>query len=444
MKRLIPYVLGCVLLVAGPPTPANLAMQQSQAMHMQLAMMGQQRARARTLRQAALNGNTGQGDAANARLTQPGGQVWTNRYNPFKLIAADRDLVVVVHGKWGLAGIARADGQERWEITVPTDSWITDGPVLTEDLVLIALGDYRLLAYSRKDGAERFRVDLGKLGGFLSTRLDRDPVHIGFPEKGQVTVATYGKGAGGDPAGMLISLDLKTGAKRWEEPLVSGAEHPGILLGDQVIAGGGPWLQAFTPEGQNLWRVKFESRDFRMGTESKGRYFFVDGDDLRAIDMKDGHQLWTAKGKAGPVVEGDRVLVGVTKTFGYKLVALDAATGTPLWEESNGTHEPVWVHGGLAFITKGDTLRGLNVSDGKEAWKVKLPVRADRSAILVGEDLVAWYPQGKQTILVALDPATGKTRWSHTIAFKPGDGMFWADGDGILFPGLDGNLVCLK
>jgi outer membrane protein assembly factor BamB len=64
--------------------------------------------------------------------------------------------------------------------------------------------------------------------------------------------------------------------------------------------------------------------------------------------------------------------------------------------------------------------------------------------MVVGKLLFVACPEGEVTVLRALDPGTGKEAWSTAVNAKPGPGLFTADRSGILFPGKDGELICLR
>lgn len=377
-------------------------------------------------------------------------------YDEDRPFAADGDLVVALakDNPKTLVGMGRPDGKTRWKVTLPTD--LEDGPYLSSELVIVATHDYQVLALGRQDGKERFHLKLDALKDFYGKEWRKMRIQIGIPEGDQVLVATYGKGADGEPTGKILCLDLKVGTKRWEQILTRGTDHPPLLLGDRIIAAGGPWLQTFSLDGKPhlkvkfdldglpKWKVESEVRSFQLGTELDGRYFFIEEGLVRAIDLNTGRVLWTAKGTSGLTGDGNRVFVIEQGAFTRKLVALDATTGERVWDWGGAVDETPWIHRSHILIRKGTNLVALNVSDGKEVWRTVLPELPEQQPLLIGEDLLAWYRTGSQSTLLALDPATGKTRWTHLVDTKPGFGMFYADAQGILFPGGKSTLVCLR
>lgn len=100
------------------------------------------------------------------------------------------------------------------------------------------------------------------------------------------------------------------------------------------------------------------------------------------------------------------------------LLALDRATGKERWTATldDRTNTPV-VAGGRAVVTTWEGLMaGVDLADGKIAWRTKLggPVLGPPAAS--GTTAVATFDTGRAAGAVAVDIATGRPRWSVPLA----------------------------
>ncbi len=148
--------------------------------------------------------------------------------------------------------------------------------------------------------------------------------------------------------------------------------------------------------------------------------------------------VWTAKlgsGYGGAAVVGNQVLVMHRVGNTEQLGAFDLRSGGPLWSTGwpavyqtrinpdNGPRCVPTVHGGKAICygAAGD-LTCIRIADGELLWSRSLRKQYDAddgyfgagSSPLVIQDLVIVCLGGKQAGIIAVELATGKTRWTAT------------------------------
>ncbi len=209
---------------------------------------------------------------------------------------------------------------------------------------------------------------------------------------------------------------------------------------------GPPWIQAFqVVDGKPLWKTHLgPSKWVSLGVEAQGRYCLTADKNVMALDLAKGEVVW--KQEVGSSLTGDDKQLFSLRfgSFGgATLVALEPATGRMVWERKGISTLP-WTQDGRAYVVEDAAVRCLDVADGKQLWVLVMAKPAPWPPMMIGSQLFVASPDGKTTVLRSLDPATGKEAWSTTVNAKPGSGQFVADAAGILFPGRDGEVICLK
>jgi len=275
----------------------------------------------------------------------------------------------------------RMRGRNAW-------SWRAGGsilaaPLLDRDTLYVAAADGKLTALNRITGEVRWSSDLNE-------ELTTTPTLSG----GRIYVMSSEESVTG--------LDLETGKSVWKfhrDPpagfTIRGNARPRVSHGTVFAGFADGSLVALGPaDGVAKW-VRALS-----GT---GEYLDVDDLQAPAEDPK----VYAASTKVG-------------------VVALDAATGNPVWTAPLPGANHVLVDGPRVYASGKGALLALGRSDGKVLWKV--PLGNDRyatpAAVSGGLVLVA-LDRGP---LMALDAVTGRTRG----AFDPGSGF---SGGPLAIPG---------
>jgi outer membrane protein assembly factor BamB len=436
-------------MTAGGPVPIpganqaiqmNMQMQINMQMQMNRARMEAQRVQRRKANDMAARVKDG---LLKDEISKPMGEAWRATSIPGCLWLPDGEMVFLSEGNQ-MIGSTRDKNTFRWMTTFT--GGLESGPVVGNGLLLFTTSDYRLVALEGQSGKERYHVQLEALKRFQMVDNNKTKVQFPIIEGNRVYLVTHGKGADGEAAGKIYALDLETGAKQWEAPLGAGADHPPVILGDRIIVGGGPWVQAFqVTDGKPLWKSYLGPTKWAtMGMESGGLYCFATDNFVMALDLIKGDIQWHVEVGTNATGDDKRVFsIHWGRFGGASLVALDPASGRSIWERKGVSALP-WVQDGKAFVVESGAIRCLDVMDGKQIWEAPVPKYPAWPPMVMGQWLFVACPEGKTTNLRALDPATGKEAWSVVANARPGDGLLTADRSGILFPGKDNEMVCLK
>jgi outer membrane protein assembly factor BamB len=250
---------------------------------------------------------------------------------------------------------------------------------------------------------------------------------------------------------------------------ISGADKP-ILLPPQRenaawsqpggVASNAPGHLAYAGAGKNAW-----SADAGTGSSFFGRltaspivyedkvYTLDAAGKVTAFSAAGGAQAWRVsvtppnekdqKGFGGGLAaDAGRIYVGT----GYgTVVALDAKTGSKLWEkylESPVRTSPTAAAERVFAVTNDGQVYCLSGSDGTELWTFRgTPERAsllsNASPAVDGELVVVPYPSGD---LVALRVADGKPAWSESLS-RTRTGSSMAAMSDTARPAIDGGTV---
>ncbi len=179
------------------------------------------------------------------------------------------------------------------------------------------------------------------------------------------------------------ALDPATGTTLWQTDLaggVLGGGGPSIRRDGTVLVGGGPRLDALTPEGGTLWSRGFGA-DLVNGTpmvDGTGRIFVVAGSKLRALDPA-GNLLWSTEVGVIPgsmqqhAALGQNGLVYVAGSA-HTLTAVNPSTGTIAWAYVGGELDtdgsPAVGQDGRVYQSFSDTVVSLTPSGGLN-WSYK-------------------------------------------------------------------------
>jgi outer membrane protein assembly factor BamB len=331
----------------------------------------------------------------------------------------------------GAAGLATAGGYalvapER----APGPRWTAPLPAIGGPLTAAADGS-ALYAHVRDSrGAEAVLALDGETG------VQRWRANLDAPLRGVVTMVPAGD-ALVVAAGDRISVrDAASGGLRWQAGRSNRSQVPGstqsaagLGVADEVVVtrshDGIVALDLRT--GELIWSVATTPPENSFGgtadvTAHNGRCFSMYAHLRRtrsgifaearidAWDLRTGRPVWTCElespsGVGGWVfATGDVVLGGEAGSF----VAVDAETGVKGWESFGGN-----------FVTTGDLLvrlqehrvRALDLADGSVRWSSSEP--DEDASHLLGGDGIVYVGESDDDTVIALDTASGATRWTY-------------------------------
>lgn len=306
-----------------------------------------------------------------------------------------------------------------WEANPGVQGWL-NSPIIANDMVYVGSAGNFQGQRDHRDGVYAYDLASGEQVWFFGAELDvngigfADGVVVATGDEGRVwgldaengtpvwtddlEFPTFGNPLTvggtvviGDQRGRVTAYEIRTGARRWQQE-VSGPVRGGAASNGQVIV--------ITGEHREVLAVDLEGREqWRVQVRSGG----PGGDEAR---------LWNA-----PTIVGDLVILGLLHDDTYiepRMIALDVSNGQVVWEATDSA--------------------GIKTEWGS--------IRSSPAA--VGDLLV--YGEGYGNWLVAVDTATGQTRWSvPTGAFCyphwPSPAIV---GDQVILPRHDGGLYAVS
>lgn len=235
-----------------------------------------------------------------------------------------------------------------------------------------------------------------------------------------------------DSRGRVLAADLATGRVLWERETALPFSGGPDLAGDRLFLGtsGGQVVALSAVDGRELWRAELNSEVLSVPRAAgNGRVIVHTLDDtVHGLDAASGADQWrvsypapvlTLRGSSTPAVTASGVIVGLS---GGKLVKLDPADGTPLWEVtvtppagrselariSDIDADPVVV-GTLVFVgTYNGDLAAVDLESGTILWRRQLSSYAGLAA--TENDL---FVTDSQDQVWAADPVSGAGRWKQ-------------------------------
>ncbi|MGA1598484.1 MAG: PQQ-binding-like beta-propeller repeat protein [bacterium] len=239
------------------------------------------------------------------------------------------------------------------------------------------------------------------------------PLHIQFPplwHEDALYVVTTRIGEPLERLGdpsLVVALEARSGTLRWEQETLHYAVQTPVFS-EGVLYLGGSYLN---PE---------------VKTEEGGPMAIV------ALEAQSGTPLWETRGEDGFVkaihAYGDRLAYVAYQDF---LVGLNATDGTPLWRRDTGNWVPSLTgREGVVFLGAAHTrIYAFEMSDGTRLWEHDIPWGAFNylmgAPTLSGDRLYGLTQRGH---LFALSITTGESLWSKSTgktsrvaaAFAPG------------------------
>jgi outer membrane protein assembly factor BamB len=277
---------------------------------------------------------------------------------------------------------------------------------------------------------------------------------------------------------VMSALDAATGKQIWRtdypaqfEMHKAASRHGAGPKSTPVYAGGKLFSIGMTgiitafdaTTGKQLWQQPgsdlvpmYTTHSFSPVVDSGLVFFHVGGHNkgaLTAFDVNTGKTKWSwngdGPGYGSPVVvtlEGTRQIIALTQG---KLVGLDVAAGTLLWERpfvsANFTNSvtPI-LHGQTLIVSNGGPAVAVTVAKRNNQWVVEdawenadVPFRLS-NAIVIGDTLYGLSSRNMGQYF-AVDVKTGRTLWTseprqggNAALVKAGDLVFSLEDDGEL------------
>lgn len=198
--------------------------------------------------------------------------------------------------------------------------------------------------------------------------------------------------------GELVALDLRNGGTRWRQRVDTAISAPPTVANGVVyIAGRNAtgWAVRST-DGKVLWTVSGTQGAAGVNgasapaTDGRIVVFPFNSGELLAADVQTGTALWSAPiagtrlGRAmgmirdvtgDPVISGGVVYAGAQSG---RTIAVEAATGQPVWNDKDGATSPPLVIGSAVFaINDQNQLVRLDAATGGRVFAVDLPYYTD-------------------------------------------------------------------
>jgi len=297
--------------------------------------------------------------------------------------------------------------------------------------LLLAAMSVALVACSSNDDIELQPAELVD----FDSRVELDVLwsdNVGTGSKGRYMLLNPGvfgeRVYATDSEGQVTAYNRQDGDDLWETELdlpVSGGVGAGP---EQVLVGTytGKVVALSSDDGSELWRAQLSS-EILSAPQTNGQVVVVQTSDgnLFGLDATDGKQLWlydnaipalTLRGTAQPLLVDSVVYAGFASG---KILALNAADGTLMWEQRVG-------------VAKGRS-------------ELERVVDVDGAPILVDDILYSASYQGR---LVAVNRSSGRGIWSidestHTDLAAGSGNIYLVNADGYVraYGAISGELV---
>jgi outer membrane protein assembly factor BamB len=214
----------------------------------------------------------------------------------------------------------------------------------------------------------------------------------------------------------LLVLDARTGALAWRQPLVGVSNSGGVLEGRRhsgavvAVADGivvcpttsGTFVALDLTTRSLLWAYRAPSARPQLPANAfRGRAVIIVNGRQQVIQQNaapgSGWQDET------PIIVDGRVLL--TPQHGDEMYCVSLLDGSLLWKQprKDATHV-AGVAGGTALVVGEQSVRGVKLSDGQDAWNTTRVPTVVGTGVLAGERL--WLPTERE--LIAINAKDGK------------------------------------
>ncbi|MHA3902927.1 outer membrane protein assembly factor BamB [Castellaniella sp. WN] len=252
---------------------------------------------------------------------------WRVDAGPLSAGAGSDGRVVAVATQSGVVVAYDAQGKELWRSQAA--SAVNVPPSVGNGIVAVRTTDYRIQGFDAATGKLRWNVQ--RPGPALALRTSIRMLSV--PD---LLIA-------GMPNGRLMVIDAASGAVRWEGSVsasrgASDLERITDVVGQPVVAG--PLLCGVSYQGRTtcfdvsqggraVWSQEVSSAT-GMNTDGQRLYLADARDTVRALDLKDGHELWKQaallnRRLGAPAPAGAAVAVGDYEGYVHFLSRADGA-----------------------------------------------------------------------------------------------------------------------
>ena len=314
----------------------------------------------------------------------------------------------------------------KWRTNIASN--VMSQPVSYNNIIFATTKNGFLVGLNQ-NGGQLWRVNLGTMAR-STPAADKNAVYI-------VTVK-----------GLLHAINSANGTIKWtktiEGPLLFGSAP--IVENDRIfVATSYGVVQAFSPEGEQVWRKDLEEGIFSPVTSNNGiLYVGTDRSRIYAIDEHNGDIRWTFKTDSRIFSASPRVYRGILFAGCYSgtFYALEASSGNLVWKFMSKKpliSSPAFFGDIVYFGSEDGIFYALNIKDGTTLWEFNT-----RGAIVAGPNVSrnnVFIPSGNT--IYSVDVESGVLNWKEGFASSINTPVTVA-GDSVLV-GLDnGEVVSLR
>lgn len=223
----------------------------------------------------------------------------------------------------------------------------------------------------------------------------------------------------------ILSFNRSTKLVNWRLPFKYGVEASGMLSGDSLLVGAldGIMYSINAENGQINWKYDTKAEITSQPLAYNNILYFLNGaNSLFSLDIKTGRQVWvynrqetttkmTVRGGSRPTFSNGTIYSGFSDG---SLVAINASTGTPLWEVTLNKNSrfkdidatPIIDDENIYINSYDDKLYCLSKTNGSIIWKYS--VGGATAPTIVGNKLYFSTSMGS---VIGLNKKTGLLEW---------------------------------
>jgi len=267
-------------------------------------------------------------------------------------------------------------------------------------------------------------------------------------------LATTFQASGGEPAGTMRAVDLRTHQRRWAvatadeifsaPQIVDGVAYAGLTF--QAASGGLDRTHVldgyYLSDGSRAYRKDFNAAVTASPASDHQRIWIGDLDQNLYALGPGGRQLWTYT--TGGIValpamyDGNSVYVA---SADHSVASLDPGSGREHWSVAVGeVQAPMAVSGDTLLVADADgTVHALRTATGAELWHADMGARVSRAVAVAGDRVFVVDDDG---VLHVLDRSSGRQTASWTAPAPPAGAPAIASGH-LYLVCQDGRLYAL-